>query len=450
VAVRTRLERPALTIGALVLALGLPLVFLHIDYQPKLTFHVGGVAPQLDLSDLAVLAAGVAALAAGLVEGFGVLRAGLPIWVAGAALLVLIFAATAYPLASDRSYAWKTHLVTAGKFAEYALLALAVPLIVRRRRELWIVLCALVAWSVVATAFALAQFFGWDVAQAYQAGRRQPSFLGHHDFAALSGAALALALVAILLPGWRIDRRFAAVAGVSGALGLAVSGSTAAAIGLGAGAAAALLVARLRGPLPLARPLAVVAIVAVTAGGVLALRGNDFEQFVRFFGIETRQKATSQNVQTYVQHTLLAYIGVKIFLEHPVVGIGWQGSSEESGYGPYLAAAHKRFPHASPLSFPSPRHPWGVQNGYVQALADLGVVGFLLFVGLFAAGVAVAGRRALRTVGGSPLAMVALIWLLVAMGIWTAVGLVAGIPLDALTWLGVGLAATTATGALDA
>jgi hypothetical protein len=36
------------------------------------------------------------------------------------------------------------------------------------------------------------------------------------------------------------------------------------------------------------------------------------------------------------------------------------------------------------------------------------------------------------------------------MGIWSAVGLVAGIPLDALMWLGLGLAATVAAGTMRA
>jgi hypothetical protein len=37
---------------------------------------------------------------------------------------------------------------------------------------------------------------------------------------------------------------------------------------------------------------------------------------------------------------------------------------------------------------------------------------------------------------------VGLLWLLVAVGLWGAQGLVTGIPLAALTWLALGLAAT--------
>ena len=46
------------------------------------------------------------------------------------------------------------------------ILALALPLVVRRSRELWVLLGALVAWSVVATTIGIAQFFGWSVLEA--------------------------------------------------------------------------------------------------------------------------------------------------------------------------------------------------------------------------------------------------------------------------------------------
>ena len=39
---------------------------------------------------------------------------------------------------------------------------------------------------------------------------------------------------------------------------------------------------------------------------------------------------------------------------------------------------------------------------------------------------------------------VPILWLLVSMGIWIGLGLVAGIPLVGLTWLSIGLAAASA------
>ena len=86
-------------------------------------------------------------------------------------------------------------------------------------------------------------------------------------------------------------------------------------------------------------------------------------------------------------------------------------------------------------AFPSPEHPWGVQTLYLQVLADAGVIGFAALVGLFA----VAVMSAVRGARVSPVPVVGLAWLLVAAGVWAGIGLVPGIPLDALTWLALGL-----------
>ncbi len=77
------------------------------------------------------------------------------------------------------------------------------------------------------------------------------------------------------------------------------------------------------------------------------------------------------------------------------------------------------------------------------------MIGLLLLLWLFVSGLYVAARPALR---GPPetatLALAAGLWLLVAMGVWTALGLVAGIPLDGLTWVALGLAVAAAAGAV--
>jgi O-antigen ligase len=436
----------AIPLGGVVLGLALPLVFLHVDFQPSFTLTLHEVSGNADLSDLAVLVVAVAGLVAGIRLGFRPLRSGALVWLSSAALLVLVGAATFYPLLGSETYHWKSHVPTAVKFGEYALLALAVPLVVRRRADARATLAALAAWSVAATVVGFVQFFGWRILEAYPAGRRQPSFLGHHDFAGLSGAALAVALVAVALPAWRIDRRVAVASGVAGALGLVLSGSTAGALGLAAATLAAGVVAWRRVGLPARRALALAAIAGAVVGGVLLQRGGDFDQLLRSLGV--RHKRESEGVQTYVQRALLVYIGWRIFLDHPGAGAGWQASEKEpTTYQPYLADAHREFPDAPAIAFPSPAHPWGIQNAYVQALADLGVIGLVLFLGMFAAGLWTAGRAALRAPPETAaLATVAGAWLLVAMGVWSALGLVAGIPLDGLTWLALGLAAATAAG----
>ena len=437
--------RTGLSLGGVALALAVPLIFLHIDFQPTVTVTLGSTPVTGDLSDAAVLALAAAGLASGLGGGFGPLRAGLIAWLAAGAFLTMVVAASFYPLLGDETYHWRSHLVTAAKFVEYGLLVLAVPLLVRRRDAVELLCLAVAAWSVAATVVGLVQFFGWGILDGWPAGRRQPSFLGHHDFAALSGASLSIALLAIALgPGWRASRPVALAGGIAGAVGLVLSGSTAGAIGLAAATVAAALVAHRRAGISRRRLSALAAISGIVVGGVLLQRGGDFDQLFRALGL--RHKQEDVGVQTYVQHTLLVYIGWRIFLDNPLAGAGWQASTKEPAtYRPYLDDARREFPSAPAIAFPSPAHPWGVQNAYVQALADLGVIGLLLFLGVFVAGLGLAARIALR---GPPevagITLLAGMWLLVVMGVWSALGLVAGLPLDALTWIAIGLVVATA------
>jgi O-antigen ligase len=429
----------------LALAATLPVVFLHVENQPGFHIGVGSTDVHVALSDLAVLALGVLATVVALRRRATPLRPALPVALATALFLGWIVAACFYPLLGSDPYTWRTHLVTAGKFLEYVLLAWAVLVLVRRRGDLNLVAAALVLWSVAASLVGLLQMVGVDISSAWPAGRRQPSFLGHHDFAALSGAAASVAIVALALPAARLDRRLALAGGVSGVVGLIVSGSSAGAAGFGLAAVAAAIVARRS----LRRVAAILAIAAVAGGGVVLLRGGDIASFLHFLGVGKKEQTAG--VETYTQRTLLVYVGWRIFLDHPAVGVGWDGSTEQWAYGPQLAAAHREFPDAPALAFPSPDHAWGVQNAYVQALSDLGIVGTIFFLGFFAVCLVVAGRRALR--GPPAQAVVALLsvcWLLVAMGVLSATGFVAGIPTDALTWLAAGLVATAAAGLVDA
>ena len=131
------------------LALAIPFLFLHVKYQPGVRVPLGSTHLGLELSDLAVVVVAVVALRDGLRHGFGRLRPAVWLWVSAALLLVWIFV---------RSQSL-THFVTAAKFAEYALLAVSLPLILRRRSQWEVVAAVIIAWSVAASFVGLLQIF---------------------------------------------------------------------------------------------------------------------------------------------------------------------------------------------------------------------------------------------------------------------------------------------------
>lgn len=415
---------------ALVLAAAIPILFLHVNYQPGVSFgHVDAY-----LSDWAVLAVVLTAFAAGVRERFAPLWPGRWIWLAIVCFLVWMAIEVVLGHRHAASYATRDHAITAAKFAEYALLAPSVVVLLRRRADVLLAAWTLTLWSCLATLAGIAQFFGADIFLAGTVGRRQASFLASADFAALSAGAI---LVGIVVASPRALRWTALATGV---LGMIVAGAMASVLGL-ATALVALAIVWRREP---RRVAVAVAAGIVVAGGAVAIRGSDLDAFARFLGATpgAQHEHRATKVQTYAHRTLLVWIGWRIFEDNPAVGVGWEGSAEPANFMPYIPAAHRRFPNESPLAFPTPApdRRYGVQNSWVQALADLGIVGLLAWAAVFAT----AGwRAARRAFAGSRPALYALMLVCVLAWLWSAEGYVAGLPLDALTFLGIGVAART-------
>jgi O-Antigen ligase len=416
---------------ALVLAVAIPILFIHLRYQPKFHIGVGSTTVGVELSDFAVLAVVVAAVAAGVRLGFAPLRRGVPLWIAGALYFAWIVIEILSPHGSS-GYPTAKHAVTAAKLGEYALLAPSVVLILRNRFELPLVLLVVTLWSAVASAVGVVQFFGANIFVSGATGGRQLSFLGFHDFASLSAAALLLGAATFALPRLMLDRPVGRLALIAGSVGVILSAALAALIGIAAACAALVLLAAARREVVL-RGLAVAGTaVTVALIGALAMRSNDLGHY---FGLE-KDKHASTNVESYAHRTVLAYIGYRMWRDHPVAGVGFEASNDPSRYLPYVPAARQRYPSEPELAFPTASRRYGIQNFYVQHLADLGVVGLLLLGAVFGASLLLAVRRL-----GSTGAVIGLLWTLAVAGLWIAQGIVAGLPLDALTWLAFGLAA---------
>jgi O-antigen ligase len=434
--------------GALVAAAAVPFLFLHISFQPSVSLTIRGSSAHAYLSDFAVLVVVVAAVVAGVRQGWRTLAPAWSIWLAAGAFLAWLVASLAWGRHTSSAYPLTTHAITAAKYVEYALLAPALALLLRTRRDVVVLLWAVALWSAAASVVGVAQFFGASIFSPNNPGSRQGSFLSISDFAALSAATLLIALAGIALPNLRLSRTLVGVAAVAGVLGVTVAAAVASILGI-ATAAAALLAAGfgLGSRLSWERTLGLAALVGVVGVGVLAYRGGDLESFARFVGAAHESSSTQKTVQTYSHHTLLVWIGFEIWKDHPILGAGWQASEDPGTFGPHLAAAHRRFPTEPPKAFPSPTRLYGVQNAWVQTLSDLGVVGFALFVAMFVAVLRCAWRATRAVV--DPAAPIGLAWTLLSGWLLAAQGLVAGIPLDAVLWLAFGLVAVGAARARD-
>jgi O-antigen ligase len=142
---------------------------------------------------------------------------------------------------------------------------------------------------------------------------------------------------------------------------------------------------------------------------------------------------------------------LRIFQDHPILGVGWQRSSRPDVFEPYLEDAHRRFPDVVELAFPAEGREWGVQNLYIQTLADAGVIGLALLLGVGATGLLLAWRAAVRapTPWAAGTGLVVVCALLTIGGEWASLGIVAGIPLQAASCLLLGLAAAGAAAVQD-
>lgn len=436
-------------LGAALVAVAIPLLFLHERYQPTLVLDLGSTSADVRLSDLAILAVVAMAALAVARDGLGRLATARALWVTGGALLAWLAFALLRPASLDDER-FADHLVSFLKLGEYALLALAVPLLVRRARDLALVLGSFVLWGALAALVALAQFAGWGAFDAWNPGWRQPSFLGHHDLAALAAIAASLAAARIVAGRTRtpLPGLFGLALG-AGSAGLILAGSVTAAAGFAAGVALLWIAARRRFAPSGRQALALAALVAVTAAGVVTIRDSDLGSFLRFLGL--RDEAPVVGVESYSHRAVLAYIGLRIFADHPVAGVGWLRSTRPEVFEPYVDDARARFPDVAEEAFPAAGREWGVQNLYVQMLADAGAIGLVLLLAVGTAGVALAWRGARQapdpwSAGAGLLALCALVTL---AGEWAAMGIVAGIPLQAATCLVLGLAAACAAVAAE-
>jgi O-antigen ligase len=138
---------------------------------------------------------------------------------------------------------------------------------------------------------------------------------------------------------------------------------------------------------------------------------------------------------------ILGTAGVDIFLGSPLLGVGWQRSSDPAVIGDPQITNRLRQSFTGGYSYFFPDVAAStVHNAYIQVLAELGLLGGFALIGLVIAGFS-AGRDALSKVRGTSLAPhVALFigWILAVLVWWNDAALFGGQPESVLAFATLG------------
>jgi O-antigen ligase len=186
------------------------------------------------------------------------------------------------------------------------------------------------------------------------------------------------------------------------------------------------------------------AVTAAITVGVLALRSGDLSAFLRSVGIGERQEDTFGNAASWNERLIDAYIGGRVFLDNPIVGTGWHGELPPDEWARYLDDAHARFPDQPTSYFPAAGDVFIPQQTYDQVLYELGIVGALFFLVLAVVTICVAVRVVKAWPRGDPDAPAAYLpaaWIAALAGGLSGAALFGGIPLAAIFWITIGVAA---------
>jgi hypothetical protein len=418
----------------LVLCVAIVLSLFRAVDQPGFELEVGGTDVRLVPADFAILV--LAALCVARLLGRGSLpRPARAIAYSAAAFAVWILISSA--ISGFEPF------VGAVKLLEYGILGLATVLFVQRRAQLWLLVALLTLVAAAASAYALFGFFDLPPVGG-AAGKRQPSFLGEHDLAALGTIALAFGLASLFAREHRL-RKLPLVGIVGGAVGVTLGAAVAGVVGLLLAVGAILGLAVYRKAATRRAVTITVLVTMLVAGGTLALRWGELGSVFRWAGLqESEVEAGGIYAASFSQRVIFIYLGGRMFLDNPVAGVGWYGEIPGREYAQYLPDAYERFPGQPRGYFPAADGEFTPQQTYDQVLYELGIVGALLFLTLafFTVRTALAvGRRWPRGDPDETAAYLPLSWTGALAGGLAGAALFGGIPFAALFWVTLGVVA---------
>jgi O-Antigen ligase len=419
----TRLSATDLPFAVFLATVGLCL-FRAADL-PSVEFSTSGTQVGIGPADLALLATAV--LAARQLRNHRTIPS--PWLLAATAAFALLIVVSAIPNGADA-------LAAAGKLALLSVLALGAAAFIDSRARFAALATFLVSFGVVAIAWGAVEFI-------IDGGKRQGSFMGEHDLAALATMLLVFGLASVFAG----DRRPPAVALVGigvGTIGIVLGASLASVLGLYIAAAAMVGLALRRRDLRRRAVVATLVICTAVTAGTYGVRSADLGFLQAWFG--PPPETPSQYAAGWSQRLIFVYIGGRVFLDHPVFGTGWEGELPPTDYAEYLPDARERYSDQPPHYFPQEDETFIPQQTYDQVLYQLGLIGaavFLVLAGLAARAAAIAGRRPRPGERWAEQAFVPVAWLSALGGAIAGAALFGGSPLAALFWLTLGIVAAS-------
>lgn len=256
----------------------------------------------------------------------------------------------------------------------------------RTERDIRITLTALAVGGAVAVGSAIVNF----IVDGGSLGDRFGGLQGVNAQGMLGGLLITMGVFQALGPG---PKRRAALIFV-GALGMLLGKSVGATVGTGLALAIGL---GFRMPVPSLQRLGSVLVSLVIAfslvfGAIKLVRPNATPGSSGFSDSSTSQRAID------------AAVGLHIFGDHPIAGVGWRRSDEPSVVSDpsVVGPVREKFQGVPNDLFPDVR-PVSVHNTYIQILADLGIIGMALFIGTVLAVGAAIMRLLKKIPPGDPL-----------------------------------------------
>ena len=281
-----------------------------------------------------------------------------------AALFFAYTALTFVHMAVVEPGAVESSLLSWLRFVQSASIAFLAASVIKTSRDVKIVMGGIVVAGIVAIVLAL--FGGSDLLTGRAGGAVGPQPIG-----LFSGFILLTAIFGALTT----DARYRIAMVLIGLIGLVIAKSVASFVATGVAIVfGAALIASASGPQRLTR----VAVGTLVAGVVVF-------GAVQLFRPEVTPGSEGFRSSSASHRILVISAGIEIFERNPVIGVGWRQSSnpEVIGDRDVVTDVRRRFPGARSVYYPDVS-PTSVHNTYVQILADLGAIGFALFVGLIA------------------------------------------------------------------